>query len=464
MRFIKICWILSKNILFYKVTSQRRENFGQRLKVAFEQLGITFIKIGQILSMRYDLLSKESCAALQQLLDKVNPIPLAQIHKIIEREYGKPHYEIFKKLYEEPLGSASVSQVHKAELFDCSIVAVKIKRPNVDAKFAADMRVLKTLAAFAQWFSRDLRTIQVRKLVDYFEEWIRHDLDFRNEVKNIEKIQVQYDFAARGFRQDLGRAFFPKAKEALCTANIIVMDYIDGIPMSNKQAILSAPDYDIVKSIKSFANAACRNWFREDISSFYFQADPHLSNVLALPNGDAANIDFGLIFELTKAESKICKELMIAVYLKDINQTLRTVAKMVGKSLQEVEIMRPDLTRYLEQTSNEGFGYWFLEIVRICVRYRFSFPVYLITFGRSNILMDGLIHEYLPDMTTTDILGEELRRQAVQEIFNNVVNADWVQLTHAVSKKINEGPKIIAEFLDNPLKIVSEVVRAAKNA
>lgn len=463
MRFIQICWILTKYLVLYKFTRHRRDIFGMRLKIAFEELGITFIKIGQILSMRYDLLARPDAQALQALLDKVKPIPLAEIYRILEAEYKTPWQNIFRRFENQPLGSASVSQVHKAELFDGSVVAVKIKRPNVDSKFAADIRVMKFLAATAERFSRVLRNIQVRGLVDYFEAWIKQDLDFRREVQSIKKVKEQYKFAQEKFRADLGTGIIPAVFEGFCTDNIVVMEFIDGIPLSNKQEVLSRQEYDVEKSIKSFVNAAMRNWFREDTSVYYFQADPHLSNILALPGGSAASIDFGLIAELSRKEADICADLIIAVYLKDLSQSMKVIAQMLGQTPERCEVMRPDIARYLEQTSNEGFGFWFLEVAKICNRHGLKFPLYMTTFGRTNLLIDGMIHEYLPDHTTVDLLGEELQRQAVKVMWRNVVDADWMKLSYVVSRKINEGPGIVSEFLDNPLGMVSKIINAAKN-
>ena len=142
---------------------------------------------------------------------------------------------------------------------------------------------------------------------------------------------------------------------------------------------------------------------------------------------------------------------------------MKFVSSMIGIDQARCEIMRPDLERYLEQTQHEGLGFWFLEVIRIVVKYRFKFPLFLATFGRTNLLLDGVIHEYMPAKTTLDLLGEELRRLAFREAWKNVLEADWLKLTYAVSQKIKEGPNIIGEFLDNPLGLVSQIVQTIKN-
>jgi ubiquinone biosynthesis protein len=455
---------LAKFTVFHKLTIHRKDNFGQRLKLAFEELGITFIKIGQILSMRYDILSQDDCEALQGLLDNVRPIPPPTVYKIIENEYNRPLDQVFKNFKEAPLGSASVSQVHKAELFDGCMVAVKIKRPDVGHKFTEDINILKTLATISQLFSSTLRNVQARKLVDYFEGWIKQDMNFIQEVENIRKIKEQYSFATTGFRPDLGIAVFPSTFDGLCTPNIIVMDYIDGIPMSRKQEILADKNYDIEKSIKSYVNVAMRNWFREENSVYYFQGDPHLSNILVLPNGDAASIDFGLISELSKKEARMCKDLIIAVYFRDLKNVMKVAAEMTDVSEEQLEPIRPDIIKYLEKTKTEGLGFWFMEFVKIIIKHKFKFPLYLTTFGRTNLLLDGLIHAYMPDKTTLDIVGVELKRLAVREAWNNITEADWLKLSYSLSQKIKELPQTMAEFIEDPLGAVSRFAAAVRKA
>jgi ubiquinone biosynthesis protein len=464
MRFFQITWILSKYTVFYKFTSHRKEGLGRRLKLAFGELGLTFIKIGQILSMRYDLLSRKDCEALQELLDRVNPITFEDIIKLIEKEYGKPWYEVFAVIYSQPLGSASVSQVHKAELFDGTKVAVKVKRSGVDDKFLEDIKIMKKLGAIASFFSRTLRHIQVNELINYFEGWIKQDLDFVLEAKNMRLIKDQYSFGdERHFRPDLGKGLFIAPFENLCTKNIVVMDFIDGIPMSRKEEILANPDYDIEKSLKTYMNAAMRNWFRDDIEVYLFQADPHLSNVLALPHGNAANIDCGLISELTKKEADVCRKLIIAVYMQDIDKTGKIVAEMTGVDYQKyATALRPDLENYLVKTRESGFGFWFIELARILIKHRIKFPLFITTFGRTNLVLDGLMATYMPEQTTLDIVGDELRRYAIKQTVNNIMGLDWLRLAYAVSEKVKDAPELISDLITDPLAVVSKVAAAAR--
>lgn len=466
-RALEISRVGAKHLVFHKLTRYRSENFGKRLKRACEELGLAFVKIGQILSMRYDLLSREDCEALQGLLDNVNPIPIETIFRIIEAEYGVPWDTVFSAFDTAPLGSASVSQVHKARLWDGSVVAVKVKRPEADKKFSSDIRILKMLARIGTAISPTLRHIQVGELVNYFEGWIRQDLDFVLEARNMRRIKEQYQFGETNFRSDLGKGIFVAPFEQFCTEDVIVMDFIDGIPMSRKDEILANPGYDIEKSVKTYINAAIRNWFRDDITTYIFQADPHLSNVLALPHGDAANIDCGLISELSRKEVKQCKDLVIAVYMQDLEKTVRVATEMTKVDYEKyAPILRPDLEIYLKKTKDEGLGFWFLEFAKIMVKHKVRFPLFLTTFGRTNVILDGLASTYLPEQSTIDITGGELKREAIKEMIRNIASGDWLGVAYALTEKIKKSPQLVSGLIDryfeNPLQAVRDFREAIR--
>jgi ubiquinone biosynthesis protein len=408
-------------------------------------------------------MSPADCRALQGLLDEVNPIPYHTVVQILEHEYRKPLKTVFRAFEEKPLGSASVSQVHKAELFEGSIVAVKIKRPQVDRMFFYDIRILKRLARVAELFSTTLRHVQIREMTNYFESWIKQDLDFLGEVRNMKRFREEYKFAETQFRSGLGKQVLPRPYDALCTESVIVMDFIDGIPLTKKEQITTNPLYDIKKSVKLAVNAPVHYWFGPERAAYVFQADPHFSNILALPHGDVASIDFGLISEFSPEEADRCKDLVLAVYLQDVDKVLHIVADMTAVSLDKyAPILRPDVEIYVQKAQKEGFGFWFMELAKIMVKHRLKFPLSMITFGRSYVITDGLINTYLPGHTTVDIFGEELRHLAFQQTIDNVINADWLKLLYTLSQKVEETPDLVTEFINDPLSLISAIAKAIK--
>jgi predicted unusual protein kinase regulating ubiquinone biosynthesis (AarF/ABC1/UbiB family) len=242
------------------------------------------------------------------------------------------------------------------------------------------------------------------------------------------------------------------------------MDFIEGIPLSRKQELLHNEKYDVKKSVKSYVVSAIRNWLIVD-SDFYFQADPHFSNILALPNGDAAAVDYGLISVMTKREVQLTTDLVIAVYLRDLDQTIRIMAEMTGVEYDQCySRVRNDFEHFLDEAQQRGFGFWFLDFAKIMVKNKLKYPEFLITFGRAACLLDGLVHEYLPGQTTLDILGDEFRRAVFHRTFKNVFKANWLRVLYSLGKKINESPRLIENFVEHPLTLISELAKAVKNA
>ncbi len=272
-RFLQITAVCSRYLLFYQLYSWRGRSWGWRLRSVCEELGLTFIKIGQILSMRYDLLAKTDCLELQQLLDNVNPLPWVTIQEILIRNYKKSLPEIFSSLDEKPLASASVSQVHRAVLLDGQQVAIKIKRPQVDMMMKKDIAIMRVLARLAEAGSPYLRKINLRRLVNYFESSLFKDIDFVREADNLQAVYDQYEFCReKKVRADLGVGFFPRPHYEWCTAEVLVMDYIDGISLNRADEFKNNPAYDPQKSIKTYAVAGLRNIMLSE--EYVFQSDP----------------------------------------------------------------------------------------------------------------------------------------------------------------------------------------------
>ncbi len=429
MRLVKIATVFFTYLVLYPVTSYRKASFGERLRMACEKLGLTFIKIGQILSMRYDILSAEDCLALQKLLDKSNPLSFDVIEERVKEEYGKPYTKVFKSFSRDPIGSASISQVHKATLFNGRVVAVKIKRPFVERHLRPDMRALKSIAFVAMLFSKRLRDLRLLDTITSFEGWLRQDIDFRLEAANIRRLKEQ---EYSGKCADSEKIVCVDIVEELCTDNIIVMDFIDGIPMSNRQALRSHAQYDVEESIKTFVNAAIRIWFRDDLTEYLFQADPHLSNIIALPDGSVANIDCGLIATLSKKEARMCKKLLLAFYLKDTQRVVRLATEM-GRVEYTVykPILEDDIENFLDRIDDEGIGFWFFEFAKILMKHHIKYPHYLIVVGRANMVLDGLVEAYIPGHTSLDLIGNQLHTFVSKRLRKQFEGVELLRAGHA---------------------------------
>lgn len=446
MRLIFVSYMALVHFVLYPLNSLHKDSFGTRLRKMCEKLGITYIKIGQALSMRYDLLSEEDCEELQKLLDKTNPLPYEVIRDILDREFRGPYTKHFKEFDKKPLGSASVSQVHKAVLHDGRVVAVKVKRPYVVKHVKDDMRIIKSLTILAMTFSPTLRKLRALESVRFFEKWILQDIDFILEAQNIRAIKEQNE----EFKDDIA-IVSPDVIFELCTKDIIVMDFVDGIPLTRKKELLSHSQYDPKKSVKRYVKTAMKTWFHTDSEreSYLFQADPHLSNILALPHGGVANIDCGLVCSLTKKEADVFINMTTCIYLKDTKGIARIVSKWTKESTAVcLQRLQADLDAYFEKIDDEGMGFWFFEITKIFVKHNVRFPSFLIVLGRANTVLEGILLTYFPNYKLVDLLDEELKARATfyfEERMRNDV--ELLRRSNAVLEWFRDDVKDVKTFL-----------------
>src|SRR5262245_40112586 len=212
-----------------EVTQSAQMEPQQRLRLAFEELGPTFIKLGQTLSMREDLLPPKWTAELALLRSSATPLPFEQILPVIERSLGRPHTEVFVDLEREPVGSASIAQVHRARLRDGRAVVLKVRRPGIEGKVEADLRLLSYLAQFVEKEVAETRRYQPVRVVEEFRRSLMRELDLATEAHNIERFERNF----RGEPNVLIPHVFPQWTSEVMN----VQEHIDGISAEDPAAV-----------------------------------------------------------------------------------------------------------------------------------------------------------------------------------------------------------------------------------
>lgn len=468
-RWIKIVSVISKYFLFYKLGKHRKYIFGKRLRYACEELGPIFIKLGQVLSTRYDILSNENCVELQKLLDQVEPIPFQKVLDIIQKDFGKKYELVFKAFDTNPLASASISQVHRATLFDGKKVAVKIRRPEVSEHVESDIRVLKQVVSIVSLFSPTLRHVDGKQVVNQLHDWILLEIDFKHEVHNIKQMKsylVRVAEYTKMSKEEANNLIIPEVYEEYCTENVIVMEFIDGVPLSKFETIKDNPEYNLILSAKAIAMLILRHWLIARDDEYIFHADPHPANVLILPHGRLALVDFGLIGHLSPKQTRNTANLFLAVYAHNLERSIEYALAIPGVDYEKyANKLRPDIQAYLRKAPEKGVGFWFMEFVRIFVKHKVPIPYDIILFGRQNAVGDGLIATILPGKTTIDIMGEELGRALRKKITQNILDVDFSRLAYAVSEEVKNSPDRVVSILErlskDPFEIVKDYNEAA---
>lgn len=461
---VRIGFVLAEFFVFYKFNGHRHEAFGARLRQACERLGLVFIKIGQILSTRYDLLSREDCEELQKLLDAVPPFPREEVQRIFMADFGRGPEDCFDSFDPQPIASASISQVYKAVL-NGKKVAVKVRRPGVTNNLRADARILSSLSRVARMFYRRLRGIDFREIVRQAESWMEGEADFLNETVNIEAVCRYYDSGARERVGAYAQAIvFPRPHREYCSRNVLTMDFLEGV-VARDFRLASDSGYDPAASLYNLVRAVLKTCLTE--KEFYFHGDPHPSNLLIMEDGQIGLLDLGLLGKLDERDMHLLRDLILAVYIQDVDRATALVEEFCGAPAGKyTKLIRQELPAYFKKAHESGLGYWFTGLVDIALKHRVPFPYNFVLFGRMQTILDGVFQAVVPGKTTVEILGEELDNALRRRMFDNLREIDIVPILYALTESIKKSPRklpaIFDRYIQDPLQLVRDISSAAR--
>jgi ubiquinone biosynthesis protein len=390
-------------------------NFGVRLRRTLDDLGPTFVKFGQVLSTRSDILPEGVLSELQKLQDTVKPMPAGVAQQIIERELGAPVDEVFASFDPVPLGSASIGQVHKAVLSGGETVAVKVQRPEAPARVAGDLELMRDFAAFLdRRFGRGL-FVDVSGLVAEFEVVVRRELDYSAEAENARRFAA--NFAGT-------RVVIPAVFLDLSTPRVLTEEFIDGTRFRDIRPLSFTPS-----ERRRVATMGADAIFKMAFEDGFFHGDPHPSNLLLTPSGDLALLDFGMVGYMSQGDIEALSRLFIAVIQRDASAALRGLERLgVGYATEVRDDLVRDLREFLNKYSGLSVGEVTLgqalsELVALARRYRLRMPPVFPLLTKALVTAEGLARSIDPTINVYEVarpyaqrlLSERYRPEAVVE-------------------------------------------------
>jgi ubiquinone biosynthesis protein len=397
-RFLRIAFTAAR----YGLDGRPR---GVRLRLALESLGPVFVKFGQLLSVRPDLIPGDVAVELAKLQDTVAPFSWEEVAATLDRAYGRPHTEVFKSFQRDPVASASVAQVHFAELPDGREVAVKILRPGIRAVIAKDVALLYALAAMVGWTSEG-RRLRPREVVAEFEKIIGDELDLVREAANAS--QLRRNFADRRL------LIVPEVYWDWCNREAMVMERIDGIPV-NAAARLREAGIDIPKLARDGVEIFFTQVFRDG----FFHADMHPGNIFVARDGRYCGVDFGIMGTLSEADKRYLATNFMAFFHRDYHRValahLDAGWVPPDTRVDEFEaairsVCEPIFDRPLKEIY---FGKLLLRLFEVSRRFRMQIQPQLVLLQKTLLQVEGLGRQLDPDL--------DLRR-AAQPILERWVN------------------------------------------
>jgi len=362
---------------------KKRLTAPQRLRIAFEELGPTFIKLGQLLSTRPDILEAEYVDELKKLQDSAQGFSFQSVKEIIERELGVPISELFAEFDQEPFAAASVAQVHIARLTTGERVAVKVQRPEIRKIVARDLRIMYKIARLVERNFEDGLLLDPVAIVQEFEKTVTREMDFTIEAANIEKFSKNFASA-----DDI---HIPSVHWEMTSRSILVTEYIAGVRLDDVHGML-----DMGLDPAKIASIGLKCFGKQILEDGFFHADPHPANSMVMPDGRVALIDFGIIGYVDKEMMDHIADLLLGYAEHDYS---RVVNALVDMDFLTDEMNLHSFKRDLIDASEPYYGRSmkhvkmadiFDKVIKIALKYKIKMPHTFVLLLKTLVQIEAL--------------------------------------------------------------------------
>ena len=396
----------------------------ERIRMAAEDLGPTFVKLAQILSNRPDIIPEGLVKEFEKLQDKVAPFEFEKAKRIIERETNMKLEELFEWFDEKPLASASIGQVHKAKLKTGEIVVIKIQRPEVADIIDRDMQIIKDVVHRADRYLKKQGVLQADDAVRAFERGMLKELDYRNEARNIERFRSTYKF-----RTDF---YIPKVYREYSTDKILIMEYVEGCKITDMDQLLKwgiDPKVIVERGMDIYLTM---------IFEFgYFHGDPHPGNILVREDGVILLLDFGMIGQLMKKDKYAFAGIFISMARNDAREMANSLIKLaVEHNITDMRQFVYDLNDLIEDyayldVSESSIQDVIQRLQKIMYDYKITVPGGVFIVFRAFAILEGIGKKMYPGFKTYDfikpygvrLVTEQLKPENIAEEANSRLSA-----------------------------------------
>ena len=402
---------ISKNLLIQGETVNVKELARwKRVRMMLEDLGTTFIKLGQMLSGRPDLIPEELIKELERLQDLTPTFNGDLAISRIEEDLGQPIDAVFANFELVPLASASIGQVHRATLHNGRDVVVKVQRPDIQDQIEVDMDILRALAKLAEKYKEEVRHYNPKAIVEALEKTMELELDFKHELKNIQLFR-------RNAALRNSEVIVPETYREYSSERILTMEFVEGFKINNFKAYVQQNI-----SPKEVAKKAINSYFEQIFVDGFFHADPHPGNVFVDSKGQLVYLDFGMMGRLPERDKELLGDLFIAVEMRDAEKILHAV-KSLSKIdfieneaglLNEIEVL---LNNYYAADLKDISLTELLEKFRaVVLRYKLQIPAdfFLLIKGVSS--MESNVRLLYPEIPLFEYLKPHARRLVMKKM------------------------------------------------
>lgn len=404
---------------FRKKKKNRKLTRYERIRMALEELGTSFVKLGQMLSARSDLLPQGLIKELEKLREHVKPFPGEDAAKIVENELGKPLDKIFEYYEKEPFASASIAQVHRAKLLTGEEVVLKVRRPGIEKQIKADIEIMKTLAKLPEKNIKRFSNLNLTGIVLEFERSINKELDFFIEAANIDRFaghfQVDSDY------------YVPKVFSKFSGERVVMMEYIEGIRPSDRKAMIeSGIDPDKI------ARTGTRFVFEQIFKAGFFHGDPHDGNIRILSDGRICFLDYGLMGTMPRSSTMQLGNLLIGFVRREPEKITETVLDITEKRhYSGRKRLEADISDLIDKYSfipleKLKFGTVVAELTSVMYRHEIKLPTSFYMLAKAVVTIEGVTRNLSPNFVFAEFAkpyAKEIVKQRMS--FSNIARTAY---------------------------------------
>lgn len=425
-----------------------------RIRMVLEELGPTYVKLGQIFSNREDMLPPELTKELEKLQDHVPQLKNFDVQKTVETELNMAPSECFLSIDPDPLAAASLAQVHRAKLLNGEDVVLKIQRPNIEEVIESDLLIMKQVAKALEKHSAQAQAFQPVRIIASFEQSIHEELQFSREMDNTEKFAKNFE--------DNEMIHVPKVYRQFSTNRIICMEYIDGIKVSEIDRLRAA---NIDPS--TVAKVGVDLYLTQVLEHGFFHADPHPGNIFVLPHtGQICFLDFGMMGTIMPNDKETLGDLLLYFLRKNVRKITHLLDKIAVKTdIPDHKKLEQDLYELIEGVSNTSIQNIQLGIVlnqfkTVLYENKIILPHYVYMLIRGLIIIEGVGRKLDPTFNMTDNLEPYTsaivrRRFSLKRLFKK--NLDRFQdINDLVDTLPDDINSILKKIKDGKLVVVHE--------
>jgi ubiquinone biosynthesis protein len=430
----------------------------ERIRLVLEELGPTFVKLGQTFSNREDLLPPELIQELQKLQDKVDTVDM-NVEEILENEFNISVKDHFQEIQKQPLATASIAQVYKAVLLDGSPVILKLKKSDVQTVIEDDLLLIKDLEKIVSAYSEIGEKLNLKQAISTFEKSLLEEVSLVNEKENILHF-------ARNFKNNK-ETYVPKIYEEYSNNNILCMEFIDGIKVTDKTALL-AHNIDPVK----VSEVGLRLFVSQILDYGFFHADPHAGNILVKKDGKIVFIDFGAVGKIQPNDKEILESLIVSFVAKNSHKIVRQLKKMAVSyeipDERRFENDVEDILNFVHSSSLQDINVQVIinKMKDILKDNRLHMPDYFYLLFKGISLIEGVGRTINPDLDIVKSLHPYTRKILTKKIKPKNLLKTGMDRMMNFTDNVDEIPKELRSVLqkldDNKFTVSSEIKNIEK--